>query len=304
MAAASIEVNFFTVAMPERSLPFLIRDLGGGKLREDELGWHPTASDDREATMAVLVGEGATVGYRKEEHAATSVSPSVIKRLLELGLLQSLKRRDYLAFKPKFGLEAFNPDETIRTSASDFLILRRGVAFSIDHVTYGGPRQFGFFVTPVTRQEFRVGLDDQHLAAAALGHTVHFTARGTVRSGILSRIDGDRGVAFLERRGEKEEVELAQVSVPASREIVAEYCRQVSRPDLARDIRTAARVASFRYRPNGQRNVRWLREQVEFVCRWLIGASHNGRIPFNWPYSGVQLTVATKPSVAHERRRP
>lgn len=307
MPSPRLEVNFFVVALPDKPLPFFVRKLGEGEtLRDPEYGWKIDVPQPVSQNKAVLVRERRPqdVDYETEEHPPAIVAPGIVKRLLEFGLAASFEKRGRIVVKHKLSFACYDPKEVIKSSLPDFLLVRRGVEFWIDHLTHQGRRSYGFFVSATTSQQFQIGLNDPALARAAQGRTITCDdGRGSCPA-TLVRVDSRKKNAIVSHDEQEIELPLSQVTVPASREIVNAYCETTFQVNLIPKIRGALRAASFRYKPNGQRNTQWLRDEIQFLSGWLVLASHNGRVPMLWPNSSQQLSLNTQPSSAVETRRP
>jgi len=86
MPSPRLEVNFFVVALPDKPLPFFVRELGEGEtLRDPEYGWKIDVPQPVTQNKAILVRERRPqdVDYETEEHLPAIVAPGIVKRLLE-----------------------------------------------------------------------------------------------------------------------------------------------------------------------------------------------------------------------------
>jgi len=288
--------------MPDAPLPFLTREREPGEaLAPDERVWSIDDRTSKTSSKAILVSErGADHSeYVQEDFLPITAPPGVMKALLECGLQSAFGRNGRLTVRHKLTLSAFDPTEIIRKDIPDFLILRKGVEFRADHLSFQGRRLYGFFVSIRARQEFQIGLDDPHLVAAATGSKIYYDVAGNSLPGVLLNVNG--GSAEVEGVDEgTQAIPISDIRVPAARNIVQRYGELTHQTQVVKSALLAAQVANSRLTPNGQKNRRWLADQYEYIGSWLIRASQGGQIRITWPNSKQVLYLNTKPYEAYD----
>lgn len=306
VAVSTLKVNFFSVPMGEEELPFFARPLGAGEsLRPGELRWERNSgeSEPRQLLAALTMHRPDATGYQSVPAIPDVVPPGIIKALLRTGLENSLRSARMIVEADHLGLACFRPEEVVRENVPPFVAIRRGVEFRSDHFTADGRHIYGFFVSTKVRVQFRDNLaDDDRLASAALQERVVFSTEHDAGSGTLVRVDRLSGIAVIvDDRGRTCSVPQRQVHVPASPRVLSRYCQLLGQADLARQVRRAALMATYRLGRSGQKNRRWLADQMSQVRSWLIAASQYDRLHFTWPNSTRRLFVQTRPVEVVER---
>jgi len=305
----TIKLNFFAVPIPDEQLPFLIRPLTGDeKLRPGERRWerHEHAVETADV-LGVLTRQALDLAdYRSVPFSVDRVHPSIVKSLLSSGLEDSFRDPQYIVESDHLGFACYRSEEVVHENVPPFVLIRRGVQFRADDFSDEGRRIFGFFVSTKVRVQFHPSLAlDDDLAKAALEQRVTFRVGREMRSGILTRVDRVGGKAEInDDQGESRIVSSTDVRVPASPVVLSRYCHSLGEPELATQVRRAAQVTSYRLGRNGQRNRRWLAEQMAQVRSWLIAASQYDRLPLRWPNSERFLFMRTRPLEIVERRVP
>jgi hypothetical protein len=298
----ALQLNFFGVSFGDGGLPFLVRSAPAGeKLAVEERLWDRTVAAG-EPRKAVYVADRPPVTgrYSEELHNPTDGPPGVVKLILEAGLRAHFLQAGY--FVEHSGLGFFcAPETSPAAEVPSFLVFRRGLDIRVDHVTVRGQRLFGFFVSLRSRLRFNVGADDQLVGQAAMGQEVFLMTEEGVRAAV-TLVERNHGVAtVIDEGGARSEVPLASIRVPASPLILARYCDAIGRPELRHQVWLLGQTRTFRLLPNGQRNRKWLRDQMDQISRDLLAGSQYGKLAFSWPHSTIPLSLDVRASEAVEQ---
>ncbi len=297
---ATLKLNFFVVPIADEHLPLFTRPVvGDEKLRLGEQRWRRNARElGTGEVLAVLTTQKSDLTeYELADVATDLIPPGIMKGLLRSGLQDFFQSSQYVVESSHLGFSCFRLAELVRENIPSFVTIRRGLEFQADHFSIDRQRVFGFFISTKVRVQFRESLAiDDRLARAALEQRVAFHSNLQTRSGILKRVDlFNRAAEILDEQGQTHVVPVADVDVPASPATLNHYCHLLGQPGLATQVRRAALMASYRLGRNGQRNRRWLAEQMAQVRSWLIAASQYDRLSFNWPNSTRRIFLHTKP---------
>ncbi len=309
MQTESLQLNFFPIALPVGPLPFLTRTLTQNeKLCAGELSWSAPAIDHpSQPTKAVLIGTAPADlrSYTTELVHANTASPYVVKLLLQESLAAALERLGRKVVHERVGLLCYRPDEVVSEGVPDLVVMHRGVDIRVDHFTAQGRRLFGFFITTRVRMAFSKQVQrDPRLVRAALQERVTVERDGRFVSAVL--VAEGRSATQIRVAVDDQIIDLPRpdIQIPASQSVLSHYCALIGDPEAATRIRRALQVASYRSRRDGQRNRRWISDQLGYVRNWLNSISTYERFALQWPHSDIQYFLRTQPLEVYARGSP
>jgi hypothetical protein len=301
-----LRLNFFQTWLPEGNLSLMTRkpDVGSNLLGWERYRYETSAGamaperprerqkDDGAVVVRSIPSNYDRSKYAVEHRLVRELDPGIVKPLTSLGLQDSLQQKGLEIEINPIGFLAKEGTAVSSIPLPPEISLHRAMRFRPDHLVVQGRRLYGFFVSPHTKLAFANGLDaDEALNAALIGDRVSVVREGVTISGDLESTDYRAGSAVISRVSERLDVRLKDVVPRATPGAIARYLRILGKPDEARSVRLAPQVANFRLSANGQRNRRWLMQQYQYVCSWLVSKSESGRLRFKWPYSETEIYV-------------